>query len=421
MFYLLYNLLVIIFIVFYFPVHLVRILFFPKHRNSTLPRLGFQKIPCYNKEEEVYWFHTVSVGETKAIKGLVKKIKLNEPNSKIVISTITETGQKEAQQIEDVDATFYYPVDFYFLIKKMVMSIKPKYLIIVETDLWANLLQQCFKFKTKIYLVNGKLSEKSQKRYSFFTPFFRLVFDPFYHIFSQTETYTKRFIESGFPKEKISTVGNLKLDIYPKKSTEAECNERLEYYGLDSAKPLVIFASTHNEEENIAIELYNNSDIQLVLAPRHPERFKKVRRLLDKKIKNYNKFSDYKGESLEKKGLLLLDTLGKLMEFYEIADLAIVAGSFTKKVGGHNIFEPAFYKKPFIYGKYLYKQPGLKQLASDYNAGVETSVDDLIKVVNNILKDENKLINLGEAGYKAILSSQGLTEKVYNNIKNNLD
>ena len=414
----LYNILIFCVVVVYFPFHCVRILFFSKYRSSTLPRLGFQMVPSFRKGDKVYWFHSVSVGETKAIEQLVAKVKQEEPQSRVVISTITQTGQDEAKKIQGVDSTFYYPVDFFFLIYPLVKRIKPSVLMIVETDLWLNLLQICSRFGTKIYLVNAKLSERSASRYKRFPLFLNLMISPFKHFFSQAPTYTKRFLDIGVEAKKISTLGNLKFNRKVNFSTEEQKLQRLENYGLScKKKPLVVFASTHQAEEEIAVRLFRHCSIRLVLVPRHPERFKRVKRYLQGQLDSYNCYSDFIAEPLSKNDFFLLDTLGELMNFYEVCDLAIVAGSFNRRVGGHNIFEPAFYKKPFIYGPYLYNQPAFLQLAKDFDAGKQCQEAELIDGVNRLISSKKEREQLGLRGYKAIKSSENIVEKVYKFIK----
>ena len=413
-----YNLLLIVFTILYFPLHLIRLIWVKKYRQSTPARLGFQSIPNF-KGQDCFWIHSVSVGETQVAGTIIKEMKKQFPNAKFIISTITETGQAVAKKTE-ADATFYYPVDLSFLIKPIIKKLSPKAIIIVETDIWLNLIHSAKKNDIPVYLVNGKLSQTSQKRYKQFPKVAKLLTEPFDHFFVQSEAYQERFLEVGVPAEKLSLSGNIKLDNPVPQLSQKDHQDLATQFGLKLDQPIVVFGSTHAGEEELAIQTMktiwqNDSSVQCALVPRHPERFKSVAELIKAEAIDFNQASQL-NDSVQKKNFLLLDQMGQLMKFYSLCDIAIVAGSFTPDVGGHNILEPSFYSKPFIYGPWIYKQPGFHQMNLEYQAGLQAKPEELSSTLQTLLNDPAQQKLLGENGHKLIQLSKGSTHRIVEEI-----
>ena len=414
-----YNIFLIIFTILYFPFHMIRLIWHTKYRNSTFARLGFQTIPQF-KGEEVFWIHSVSVGESQVAGTLIKELKKQFPNCKCVISTITETGQAVAKKT-DADATFYYPVDISFLIRRILKKLAPKAIIIVETDIWLNQINIAKKLNIPVYLVNGKLSQTSHKRYKQFPKVANILTEPFDHFFVQSEAYQERFLDTGLGADKLTISGNIKLDNPVPQLTELEQDELCQNFGLRADKPMVIFGSTHAGEEELCIvtmkRLWQESpELQCVLVPRHPERFKGVADLLKQNNIDFNQASTLTSE-VDAKNFFLLDQMGQLMKFYTICDIAVVAGSFTPDVGGHNILEPSFYAKPFVYGPWIYKQPGFHQMNLEYQAGLQCQPEELSQTLSALLSSPEKQRELGQNGLKLIALSKGATERIVSEIR----
>ncbi|MCM8536336.1 MAG: hypothetical protein NE334_10395 [Lentisphaeraceae bacterium] len=413
-----YNLVLLILVVVYTPIHLIKLCFSAKYRKSTLARIGFQTIPKFSKDEEVFWIHSVSVGETQVAKTLVQEILERSPQAKIVISTITETGQAVAKKIPRVAATFYYPLDFSWLASSMLRRLKPKSVFIVETDLWFNLLNGCKKRQIPLFLVNGKISKTTLKRYKQFPKLAKRLLDPFHHFFVQSETYYERFLESGIEKSRLSIAGNVKLDCVVEQLSEDEKLVVCQEYGINTDQPSIVIGSTHAGEEELSIKVYKNLQkdypaLQFILVPRHPERFAGVADLLKSEDVNFSQAS--KGCELDK-NYVLVDKMGALMKLYAVSDIAVVAGSFTPHIGGHNIFEPSFYGKPFIYGPWIYKQPGFHQMNLEFEAGVQCSPEDLEMNLRKLLDNKKLCEDYGSRGLKALDVSKGATKKIVDEV-----
>ena len=407
-----------LFIIIYAPLHCLKLIFSSKNRKNSLPILGFQKIHCFNDEDEVFWIHSISVGETQVAQQFIKLLKKQYPQVKIVISTITSTGQKIARSIPECDFSFYYPLDFYPLINSIFKRINPKKIFIVENDFWLTCLHIAKKRRIPIYLINGKMSEKSFNLYKKF-PLFSPYFNSFKKILVQSDEYAHRFSSLIKNKKIIKILGNIKLDkTIPLSSTE-EKNALIKSLKIPPSKPIVVFASTHQGEELLALKVIKNfikqeKDYYFILAPRHPERFKSVEKLLEK---NFIHYSLSQGEKKNNSRVTILNELGKLMKVFEISDLAIICGSFNKNVGGHNIFEPIFVNTPFLYGPFMYKQKDFVKLSKKYNLGKQVLSDELAQAIDDSIKNSiKKQEDFHTQCKKFILETKGVTQKTLNEV-----
>ena len=411
-----YNVFLLLFVIVYTPIHLIRLCFSTKYRNSTLARLGFQKIPDLSSYGNTYWIHSVSVGETQVAGTLVQELLKRQPDAKVVISTITETGQAVAKKIPGVTDTFYYPLDFSWLANSMLKKIRPSAVFVVETDLWFNLLNGAKKKKIPAFLVNGKISETTLKRYKQFPKLSKMLLTPFYHFFIQSEAYFERFAEAGLDKSKMTIAGNVKLD---SEAPIVDYSAKKELYKsllLDPKKPIVTVGSTHAGEEELSVKVFKSlsndfPELQFLLVPRHPERFDGVAEMLKEKSVKFLRASQ-KNDSSKPNKFVLVDKMGVLMKLYAISDIAVVAGSFTPHIGGHNIFEPSFYGKPFVYGPWIYKQPGFHQMNLEFNAGVQCKPEELTSELRKLLNDKSLRDEYGQRGLKALEVSKGATDKI---------
>ena len=229
----------------YTPVHLIRLCFSNKYRKSTLARIGFQSIPKLSADKPRYWIHSVSVGETQVAKTLVGEILKREPQAQIVVSTITETGQAVAKSIQGTVGTFYYPLDLSFLVNPMLKKIQPQAVFIVETDIWFNFVDGAHKKEIPVFLVNGKISETTLKRYKQFPGLSAKLMKPFHHYFVQSEAYRDRFLAAGIDAEKLTIAGNVKLDHDVPHLSDEEKSQLAEKYKIDVSRPVITFGSTH--------------------------------------------------------------------------------------------------------------------------------------------------------------------------------
>ncbi len=311
-----------------------------------LYRLGLKlpNIPLKKRGEYRIWIHAVSLGETKAIIPLLAEIK----DAEIYITTATQTGQTEAKKI--TKNAFYLPIDFSFVMKKLVKRVDPDLFILVETDFWYNLLSELKKRGVKTALVNGKLSTKSYSRFKFFKSFANALFDKIDLLCLQSNLDKERFVSLGINSEKLAVTGNLKFDAKIAPSNRQDLN-------FPQSKNLVTIALTHNNEENLILnELEKLEGYTFLLAPRHPERFKEISLLLKRKKIPFRTITE---KPLPDERVILIDQMGVMDDCYEKSTAVIMGGSFVPHIGGHNIFEAARYNIPVLFGPYTHKQTSL--------------------------------------------------------------
>ncbi len=420
---LVYDILLILLAIIATPKLLYQWIFHKKYRSSLPQRLGigFPKIEKSGKK--LIWVHAVSMGETRAVSSIVKRIKKNNPDVMVITSSVTETGYAEAKRsMPEAEHHVFLPLDFLWVVKPIIQQAKPDIVILCETDFWYNFLK-CSKAEgAEIILVNGKLSERSLKRYQGLSWFSSRLFSMIDIYCVQSEHYRERFLKLGIKEEKIIVTGNIKFDgSYPSLS-EGALGEWREKLGIGPDDFVLVAGSTHNPEENIILDALEeiwkrNPQVTLVLVPRHPERFQEVAALLEKRGRPFNRFSQIHKKSDGAK-IILMDTMGLLRQCYQLADVAIVAGSYTAKVGGHNIIEPSGYGVPVIYGPHMHTQPELVELMRQYQAGSEVPPEKLGEALSLLLSSKSERERQGIAGRKMIEDLQGAADKTYQVIFN---
>lgn len=418
MFSLFYNLILFVLAILALPKLLWQWFVLGKYRESLSERLGIT-LPSFvpKKDQKVIWIHAVSMGETRAVIPLFRMIRQSYPDAAIVLSTTTETGNAEAKRsMPEADAHFFLPLDFSWIIKKLFNRIRPSTLILCESDFWYHLLSIAKKRNVNVALVNGKVSERSSNRFQKFPFFTRRIFSNFNTLCIQSELYRNRFIAMGIPPEKLFVTGNLKFDAPVKKMDAAQLQPLRETLRISPADQVLVIGSTHAKEEDwllsvIALVWEKIPNLKVLLVPRHPERFNEVFQLIKERGFRCSRFSDMNDEKL-----VLVDTMGLLNQCYQIADVAIVAGSFIPHVGGHNIFEPVLLNVPVFFGPHMHGQPELKELILNAHAGRQLEVDELPGALIEILNNPQVHSAYVEACQRLAQSVQGSSRRTFEHI-----
>ena len=393
-----------------------------KYTQSLARRLGFN-FPLITKgKRKLVWIHAVSVGETKAVSSLVKTIRNQLDNPIIVISSITETGYAEAKRsLAYADYHVYLPLDLRFIIRPIIKRASPDLVILVETDFWYNFLKGAKDFGAVIALVNGKISERSFRRFQK-VPFFTKKLFSFFNIFClQSKHYQERFKALPIDENKIQITGNLKFDDEYPSLTKEQHEAWKQQLQITDENQVVVVGSSHDPEEKLILEQFKDvwaelPHAKLMLVPRHPERFNEVAALLEKENIPYMRFSQFPTAPIKAK-VILIDAMGLLRKCYQLADLAIVAGSYIARVGGHNILEPSWYGVPVIYGPYMHSQPELIELVQEYRSGQQVPMDKLGKTVLELLKNSEQRKEIGKNGRRMLKDVNGATQKTWETIK----
>ncbi len=404
------------------PKTLYMLIVHKKYRSSLGQRFGKNFPPIKKNGRQLIWVHAVSVGETKAIAPLVKRLKATLANPIILISNTTETGHAEAQQsISCADHHVYLPFDFGWIIKPLIAKAVPDLVILSESDLWLNFLKTAKKNGAKIALVNGKISEKSMHRFARFPRFTQELLSHIDIFCVQNHQYSHRFEQLQVPPHKLAVTGNMKFDDDYMPLSEAQLEGWKQQLGIKSGDLVIVFGSSHEPEEKIILSLLGKlrkkfSSLKLVLVPRHPERFNEVAGILQKQNVPFHRFTRIHHASQEAK-VILMDAMGLLRKCYQLADVAIVGGSYTTKVGGHNILEPCWYGIPVIYGPYMHSQRELVELMMMYQAGLQVSQGMLENCLENLLKSSEEREVMGKAGYRLVSEMHGATQKTLRHLQ----
>ncbi len=388
-----------------------------KYRGSFKARLGIS-LPAFTpkKDQEVIWIHTVSMGETRAVIPLFRQIKQNFPHAAVVISTTTETGQEEAKRsMAEADAIFFLPLDFSWVVRRLIKGIQPSKLILCESDFWYHFLTIAKEHGAKIALINGKVSERSCRRFRAFRFFTRRLFANFDLLCLQSERYRPRFLSMDVDPNKIFVTGNLKLDSPMKQMPEGEREAFKHSLQLSAKDRVLVVGSTHAPEEEQILSILQAvwkkiPNLKVLLVPRHPERFNEVAHLIQEKAINFSRFSKMENKDVR---LILVDAMGKLNQCYQLAEIAIVAGSYTSKVGGHNIFEPIVFGVPVIFGPHMHSQPDLKEIVLDAKAGSQVDMAQLAQTLTEFLENSALHRQYADACGHLAKAVQGSTIRTY--------
>jgi len=405
--------------------YLVNGFFLPKEffkRPSQLRKKWLKdKLALFTKtdfisQRKVVWIHAVSVGEVIAISSLIKSL---AKEYDILLSTITDTGNQVAsQRFKDLPVKIIYlPLDCPFAIKRTLRTFNPSALLIAETEIWPNLILISSK-KIPVFLINARISDKSFRRYKKIKFFLKPILSSFSLIAVQDEKYKNRFKDLGAPEDKIVVTGNTKFDI------------EIPYISFLwenlVPRPIIVAGSTHFPEEKLITETFLKIPIpsSLFIVPRHPERYKEVERIINSMIDEKNEIGFYKLSELPLdmrsyfKIIILVDQMGILGSLYRIADIAIIGGSFIPH-GGQNPLEAIYWKKPVIFGPSMENFPFIEEFL-ERGACLQTEKEELKDLLEDLLKNPDKRIELGEKAYQILKQKTGATEKILNLLKSYL-
>ncbi len=366
------------------------------------------------------WIHAVSMGETRAVAPLAKMIQDRVPGVRIVVSSVTDTGHEEAKKAMPFAAAHVYlPLDYAWVVRRWLRWFSPDLVIVAETDFWAQFLRLAKAGGAKLAVVNGKLSERSTSRYQRFPSVTDEILGLMDLFCVQSTDYAERFLTVGIADERIVVTGNMKFDYQTEKLTGEEKREWRLRLGVGEGQQVVVVGSTHDPEEKLILAAMRavwsvRPTVKLILAPRHPERFRLVAELLAGEGITFDRYSE--GHSTGA-SVMLMDVMGLLRCCYQVADVAIVGGSFTERVGGHNILEPADCGVPVLFGPYMHSQPELERLMLGAGAGKKVSEEQLEVALKCLLESVGEREAMGAMGVKLAAANLGATERTWKELE----
>ncbi len=418
MFYFIYNILSILLFI---PVFLFNIgrslkLGWPlatAERFGFVPRSRLAKIAG----RQVIWLHAVSVGEAIAARPLLKALRCRYPNHAIVVSSTTETGKTTAGGFPEVDLCLYFPFDFLPSVRAILSSVKPRIIIIMETEIWPNFSHEAARRGIPLLLANGRISDRSFKQYLKFSWFFRPSLRCFSTICMQSEVGRERIAAIGADPETVRVTGNLKNDIPFRQVNDVERKQLRASYKIPADCCVLTAGSTRDGEEQYVISTYKELSAQmdnlfLVLVPRHTERAAEIATLLEKAGLRFRRRTALTDDALLRHGeVLLVDTIGEMMNLYALADFAYVGGSLVP-FGGHNLLEPASVGVPSVFGPHMGNFREIEALLLQYGAGIQIQTPDELTTACRALITSSELRRiLGQNGLKLLRDNGGATER----------
>jgi 3-deoxy-D-manno-octulosonic-acid transferase len=379
-----------------------------------------ERFCCYRANElqsvvgaRPIWIHAASVGETFAASTLIAALKAKLPRARILLSTFTETGNEIARRRAGADAVIFLPLDHPLLVRRALVKLEPSALVIIETEMWPNLLRQASKRGIPVLLLSGRLSDRAFHRYVQFRALFSSVVRCFAACGMQSADDAARMARLGADGERIVVTGNLKQPTLPDSNGEsagASVDAR-----VPVKRPLLVAGSTHRGEEALLLAVFRAlksrfADLQLALGPRHPERFAEVEKLLQQTGLSYEKKSRLQAPSFCQ-DVLLVDTLGDLLALYALGDVAFVGGSLVD-VGGHNLLEPARLKKPVLFGPYMANFANVAAAMKKSGGGIEVrDVGEMVRACEDLLGDPGRRQSVGEQAYEAARGDGAAVER----------
>ncbi len=361
------------------------------------------------------WFHTVSVGEVIAATPLIKAYHTQHPKHIIVVTTTTSTGAEQVKKIGNIVHHRYMPVDFSWAIQRFIRIIKPHKLFIMETELWPNTLATATQNKIEVTILNARLSSRSFLRYKKIQIIFNLLSENINQILCQTQDDAQRFISLGVPTHKVKITGSLKFDIDISTKTIESGKALRDKIGKD--RPVWVVASTHQGEDGIVLDAHKKllkdfSNLLLIIVPRHPERFDQVYQLSQQqKFQTLRRTS--KQSITNEIQVFIGDTMGEMLTFIVAADICFMGGSLAgKKVGGHNLLEPAALAKPCLTGPSYYNFKQItEQLIKVKACSICSNSDEIYIAMGPLLNDKEQQEQYGKVALQVVNSNKGALQK----------
>jgi 3-deoxy-D-manno-octulosonic-acid transferase len=419
--YVLYSLLILILGVIVSPYLAYQAIRYKKYIGSLGQRMGYLPVSFNLDGEDSIWIHAVSVGETMTVRALIADLRRRYPTLRIFLSTTTMAGQQVARRnVHDVDAVFYFPLDLPFIVRRTLRLVKPRLFVMMETEIWPNLLRQCKRMDVATMMVNGRISSRSYPRYKIARPFFRKVLGDVDRFCMQTKESARRVIDIGANPANVVVTGSLKFDSLEMPGAAMldgrGQNRVLRYFRMNSGRPVIVAGSTMREEEQLVLQAFRRiktgaANPLLVLAPRHPERFAEVAQLARDQAFVTAKRTDLLIDVEPRADVVVLDTIGELAQVYQIATAVFVGGSLVD-TGGHNILEPAVFGKAIVFGPHMHNFKEIAEAFIAQDAAVQvTGVRGLEETLLALLTDPVRRARLGAAARALVESNRGAKDK----------
>ena len=414
-----YSLLTLVVFVVISPYFVYQAIRYKKYIGSLRQRLGFLPISFNIDGDDSIWIHAVSVGEVLTARAIAADLKTRYPRLRLFLSTTTIAGQQIARrQIQHADGVFYFPFDWTLTSRRTLNLVRPRLFLMMETEIWPNLLRLCRKRGVKTVVINGRISQRSYPRYRIVRPFFRRVLADVDRFCMQSEESARRLISLGADASRVTVSGSLKFDSLQRpSSTHARPRDRvLRFFRVSANRTVIVAGSTLKGEEAAVLRAFVRVKSALpsalcVLAPRQPERFGEVERLARDAGFVVMRRTELPIDAEPRADVIVLDTIGELAQLYQLATAVFVGGSLADH-GGHNILEPAIFGKPIVFGPHM---QNFKEIAGAFlsnDAAIQVQSDrELDTALVALVTDPIRRARLGAAARALVEANRGAKEK----------
>ncbi|HEY4049535.1 MAG TPA: 3-deoxy-D-manno-octulosonic acid transferase [Acidobacteriaceae bacterium] len=397
------------------PYWLLQLLTKGKYREGLAERLG--QVPQRLKSpsgKRIIWMHAVSVGEVLAATHLVRELYARAPQYRVLLSTTTRTAQRLARERVGADRTFYFPLDFGWIVRRYLKHLGPVLLVLVETEFWPNLLTECRKAGIPVAVVNGRISDRSYPRYVRLRRLWKRILTGISIALAQSEQDLDRLKAIGVPEDRVLFGGNLKFDV---RTVQASVITKALRAKLPAGNQVLVCGSTLEGEEEILLDAFEElrntfPTLLMILAPRHPERFDRVAELLRSSGFPNVRRSQWmeRPSKLEPGTVMLLDSIGELASVYSLASVAFVGGSLVP-AGGHNPLEPAQFAIPIVMGPHYQNFRAIVDRLLQEEALKLANGTTLVPILSTLLGDRDAANMLGVHALEVFDSQTGATDR----------
>ncbi len=388
---------------------------FSKHKWKGLTH-HFGWVPATRKSNgKTLWLHALSMGEVVAATPVLKKVREQHPDLQIALSVTTDSGYESALKANVADSIFFHPLDCLPFTQLALSRINPVLYVVTDTGFWPGLIDLLYRKKIPVLLFNGRISERSARRYRLAGPVFKETFQKFHKLGMQNSNGEKAALMLGVEQDRIEIMGDPKYDAQQLLDDE-EIKKLRKTLKLETDTPVWIAGSTHAGEEEIILDahqrlLVEHTDLVLILAPRRIERTEEVSALLNQKKIPFALRTSLDSEKTA--SVILLDTMGELAQVFALGQVAFIGNSLVKPGGGHSLIEPLAYGLPVMHGPYIENIRHVTDKA--HEQGLAFSVqnsDDIREIVMSMLKNPDQRKEIQEKAQSFIKEQQGASEKM---------
>ena len=402
------------------PYFLYQAIRYKKYIGSFRERLGLLPISFNIDADESIWIHAVSVGEALTARALASDLRARYPRLRLFVSTTTIAGQQIARRsLAHVDGVFYFPFDWTATSTRTLNGVNPRLFIMMETEIWPNLLRLCRKRGIRTVVINGRISARSYPRYRLIRPFFSRVLADVDRFCMQSEESARRLVDLGAEPSRVAVTGSLKFDSLELPSATSHAKPRarvLRFFRISPNRTVVVAGSTLRGEEAAVLQAFSRVKTMMpsalcIIAPRHPERFGEAERIAREAGFVTLRRTELPIDVEPRADVIILDSIGELAQLYQLATAVFVGGSLVDH-GGHNILEPAVFGKPIVFGAHMENFRDIADTFLANGAALQVQSDrELEDVLLALVNDPVRRARLGAAARALVEANRGAKTK----------